>query len=155
MIQTMIFDLDGTLVQTEKLKALSYAKAAVRFCPYSLQESDVVEAFKDVVGLSRREVAMALVDRFGLEEKARSEMVRYGVDTPWQAYVQLRLRLYDEILADTDVIRQNQWTHNVALLQAARNSCRHVGLATMSYCSQVRRVLQILELTDAFRCQPG
>lgn len=29
MIQAMIFDLDGTLVQTEKLNALSYAKAAV------------------------------------------------------------------------------------------------------------------------------
>jgi len=30
----MIFDLDGTLVQTEKLKALSYARAAVELCPY-------------------------------------------------------------------------------------------------------------------------
>lgn len=28
IIRAMIFDLDGTLVQTEKLKALSYAKAA-------------------------------------------------------------------------------------------------------------------------------
>lgn len=26
----MIFDLDGTLVQTERLKAISYARAAVR-----------------------------------------------------------------------------------------------------------------------------
>jgi beta-phosphoglucomutase-like phosphatase (HAD superfamily) len=34
MIKAMIFDLDGTLVQTEKLKALSYAKAAVALCPY-------------------------------------------------------------------------------------------------------------------------
>ena len=150
MIQAMIFDLDGTLVQTEKLKALSYARAAVQLCPHQLEENDVIEAFKDVVGLSRREVATALVDRFGLEEKARLEMVNFGVGTPWQAYVQLRLRLYDEILADTDVIRQNQWTHNVALLQTARHNCRYVGLATMSYCPQVRRVLQILQLTDAF-----
>ena len=29
MIQAMIFDLDDILVQTEKLKASSYAKAAV------------------------------------------------------------------------------------------------------------------------------
>ncbi len=150
MIQAMIFDLDGTLVQTEKLKALSYAKAAVQLCPHNLEEKEVIEAFKDVVGLSRREVATALVDRFGLEAKARSEMANFGVDTPWQAYVQVRLRLYDEILADSDVIRQNQWTHNVALLQASRHNCRHVGLATMSYCPQVRRVLQILQLTDAF-----
>jgi HAD superfamily hydrolase (TIGR01509 family) len=150
MIQAMIFDLDGTLVQTEKLKALSYAKAAVQLCPYHLEEKDVIEAFKDVVGLSRREVATALVDRFGLEDKARAGMVAFGVDTPWQAYVQLRLRLYDEIVADTDVIRQNQWPHNMALLQAARRNCPYLGLATMSHCPQVQRVLQILQLTDAF-----
>ena len=28
----MIFDLDGTLVQTEKLKAQSYAHAAIELC---------------------------------------------------------------------------------------------------------------------------
>ena len=33
MIEAVIFDLDGTLVQTEKLKALSYAKAAVELNP--------------------------------------------------------------------------------------------------------------------------
>ena len=33
MIRAMIFDLDGTLVQTERLKALSYARAAVELCP--------------------------------------------------------------------------------------------------------------------------
>ena len=53
MIQAMIFDLDGTLVQTERLKALSYARAAVELCPHDIREIDVVEAFKDVVGLSR------------------------------------------------------------------------------------------------------
>lgn len=66
MIRAMIFDLDGTLVQTEKLKALSYARAAVKLCPHELNEEEVVEAFKEVVGLSRREVASALVEKFGL-----------------------------------------------------------------------------------------
>jgi beta-phosphoglucomutase len=64
MIRAMIFDLDGTLVQTERLKALSYAHATVELCPYTLSEAEAVEAFKDVVGLPRREVAQALVERF-------------------------------------------------------------------------------------------
>jgi hypothetical protein len=55
----MIFDLGDTLVQTEKLKALFYAKAAVALCPYDLDEEEVIEAFKEVVG------------RFQLDEKAR------------------------------------------------------------------------------------
>ena len=51
MIEAMIFDLDGTLVQTEKLKALSYARAALLLKP-ELKEADVINAFKDVVGLA-------------------------------------------------------------------------------------------------------
>jgi beta-phosphoglucomutase len=70
MIQAMIFDLDGTLVQTEKLKALSYARAAVELCPHEVSESQVVEAFKQVVGLARHEVAQYLVSEFKLEGKA-------------------------------------------------------------------------------------
>jgi hypothetical protein len=47
--------LDGTLVQTERLKALSYARAAVELCPHdTTTEEEVLEAFKEVVGLSRR-----------------------------------------------------------------------------------------------------
>ena len=79
MIQAMIFDLDGTLAQTEKLKALSCAQAAVHMCPYTLQENEVIEAFKDVAGLSRREVAAALMDRFNLTANTSScWMVQVG-----------------------------------------------------------------------------
>ena len=39
-----IFDLDGTLVETEELKALSYARAAAKLRP-DLGEADVVDAF--------------------------------------------------------------------------------------------------------------
>ena len=51
-IRAAIFDLDGTLVQTEKLKALSYAKAAVELCPRQLTETELIEAFKEVVDVS-------------------------------------------------------------------------------------------------------
>jgi len=150
MIKAMIFDLDGTLVQTEKLKALSYARAAVELCPSEIKESEVLEAFKDVVGLSRQQVASSLMERFDLRETARKCMDEFGVSTPWQAFVQVRLAIYQQMLADPQVIRDNQWSHNLALLaQARRENCK-VGLATMSYCSQVKRVLEILELNDAF-----
>ncbi len=64
MIRAVIFDLNDTLVQTERLKAISYARAAVELCPHALQESQVVEMFKGVVGRSRREVAIALMEHF-------------------------------------------------------------------------------------------
>jgi beta-phosphoglucomutase len=150
VIRAMIFDLDGTLVQTEKLKALSYARAAIELCPRDISEGDVLEAFKEVVGLSRREVALGLVERFDLEGAAQRRMAEFGVSAPWQVFVQVRLHHYEAMLADSEVIRNNQWPHNMALLEEARRTHCKVGLATMSYCAQVQRVLEILNLKDTF-----
>lgn len=150
MIKAVIFDLDGTLVQTEKLKALSYAKAAVELCPYQLQEEQVLEAFKKVVGLSRQEVATTLVERFDLAEAAGQRQEEFGVSTPWQAFIQVRLEYYREMLSDPAVLKNNQWTHNRNLLEKARLEGCQLGLATMSDCQQANRVLKILEMQQVF-----
>lgn len=150
MIEAAIFDLDGTLVQTEKLKAISYARAAVELCPHDLEEGEVIEAFKQVVGLPRREVAEALIERFALEAKAAGRMAEFGVDTAWQAYVQVRMQHYADMLADPAVIKQNRWPQNLAVLEVVRRAGCRTGLATMSRCRQANRVLRILDLADAF-----
>ncbi len=150
MIDTMIFDLDGTLVQTERLKALSYAKAAVELCPYTITEDKVIDAFKDVVGLSRKEVAEQLVERFDLAAKAGKRMADFGVDSVWEAFIQVRLNYYNEMMDDPAMIRDNQWAHNVKVLEQVRDHGCKVALATMSHREQVDRVLDILEFTDKF-----
>ncbi|MGD2178728.1 MAG: HAD family phosphatase [Anaerolineae bacterium] len=150
MIGAMIFDLDGTLVQTERLKALSYASAAVELCPYTVSEEQVLEAYKEVVGLPRRDVASALVERFDLGEPARSRMDELGVSAPWQAFVQVRLGYYEEMISDPEILRKNQWPHNMALLRMAREMGCKLALATMSGCARTRQVLQALGLADAF-----
>jgi beta-phosphoglucomutase len=149
MILVVIFDLDGTLVETEELKALSYARAAVELRP-ELSEAEVVEAFKEVVGLSRQEVATALLRRFELEKAARERMPEFGVSAPWQAYVQVRQRIYEAMLDDPDLLRKQQWPHNIALLHEFRRQGCRIALATMSYCKQMRRVLDVLGLANAF-----
>jgi len=150
MIDTIIFDLDGTLVQTEKLKAISYAKAVVELCPKTLKEDVVVEAFKDMAGLSKQEVATSLMIHFGLEEKAAARMDEFGVDTAWQSFVRIRLDFYHKMLEDPQVIRSNQWPHAISLLKAANERSCKLGLATMSYCKQVRKILGALELNNTF-----
>ncbi|MGB3700888.1 MAG: HAD family phosphatase [Anaerolineales bacterium] len=150
MIRAMIFDLDGTLVQTERLKALSYAGAAIELCPHQISEGQVVEAFKDVVGLARQEVAQTLVDRFELQEKAAERMAEFGVSTPWQAFIQVRLQHYEAMLVDPQILLDNRWPHNLALLEEARRAHCKTGLATMSSYVQAQRVLEILDLRAGF-----
>lgn len=98
MIKAFVFDLDGTLVQTEILKAISYAKAAVILNP-SLTEKQVINGFKEVVGLSRKEVAEKLLKRFELEDAARSKIREFNVHKPWQAYVQVRMNIYYSMIS--------------------------------------------------------
>ncbi len=150
MIKAVIFDLDGTLVQTEKLKAKSYARAAAELCPRGVIEEDVIEAFKEVVGRSRQEVSQFLMERFLLEEHAALRMEEFGVNTPWQAFAQLRLRIYEEIVADPKVLLSHQWPHNMTLLRQAKQGDWLVGLATMSHHAQAHRVLDVLGLSNVF-----
>lgn len=151
-ISAFVFDLDGTLVQTEKLKALSYAKATVELCPYTVTEDQVIEAFKDYVGLSREDVAQGLIERFRLVEKIAPRMEAMGAATPWEVFVQVRLRYYDEIIAHPQTLRGNLWPHNVDLLKLAKERACATALATMSHREQVEKVLDILALRDQFHC---
>ena len=98
MIEAVIFDLDGTLVQTEKLKAISYARAVTDLCPHDVKEEQVIEAFREVVGLPRREVAQALVAKFDLTARASERMKEFGVSAAWQAFIQVRLQHYERML---------------------------------------------------------
>ena len=108
MILAVIFDLDGTLVETEELKALSYARAAVELRP-ELREADVVDAFKDFVGLSRMEAAKGLMQRFGLEAAAWKRASELGVSASWQAFVQVRQRIYEAMLNNPELLLSQRY----------------------------------------------
>jgi len=149
-IEAIIFDLDGTLVQTEIIKAQSYARAARDLSQGQIAEQDVIEAFKEVVGRSRQEVAQHLLQRFALQDRAHEKMGELGVMTPWQAFIQLRLRIYESVLEDPAMLNRYLCPYNLKLLKWARQNGLKTGLATMSHCRQAWRVLQQLNIKDDF-----
>ena len=150
MIRAVIFDLDGTLIKTEQLKAESYARAAVQLKPGVFTEAEAIAAFEDFLGGSREEVAKGMMERLGLESAARKRMAEFGASAPWQVYTRLRLRIFEEILSDESILKQYAWQHNLDLLNKVRAEHCKVGLATMSYCPQVQRSLHALGLENAF-----
>lgn len=146
MIRLLAFDLDGTLVQTERLKAESYARAAHEL-DASIDEADVIEAYKAIVGQSREEVATALLEQFGLEAEAEGQT---EAGEPWQGYVEVRLRYYHDMIADEALVRAHRWPHTTALLRHARSYACKVALATTSERDVAERVLRALDLRDVF-----
>jgi beta-phosphoglucomutase len=143
-----IFDLDGTLVQTESLKAQSYARAAVELRPDSISAQEIIAAYDDMVGRSREEVAAALLERFSLEPYAERRMKELGAATPLDAYMTLRLRIYEEMISNERLIREQEYPWSTALLREMRRAAYPVGIATMSHRRHAVLVLQRLELTN-------
>ncbi len=149
MIKALIFDLDGTLVQTEVLKAESYAKAAVELNP-SLTEEEVVEGFKDFVGLSRKEVAKGLLRRFDLSEAASARMKEFEVAKPWQAFVDIRMETYFQMISDPEILKDHLCPYNLGLLKWAKQEGYPTGLGTMSHRREAYRVLDVLNIRSDF-----
>ncbi len=149
MIRLLVFDLDGTLVETERLKAASYARAAHELDP-KIEEGDVVEAYKAVVGLSREEVATGLLERFGLEGEARERMGEFDASEPWEAFVGVRLGYYHAMLDDADLIGAHRRPDASALLRHARSYACALALATTSTRDTADKVLRALGLAGAF-----
>jgi len=142
--------MDDTLVLTEPLKALSYAKAAVDLAPSRVKEADVIAAFKDLVGRPREVVVEALFERFQLREPAAARMAELGGATPEDAFSNLRLKDYDLMLDDAELMRKQELPFAVRLVEVARSVRERTGLATMSHRDQVDRILSFLGLSSAF-----
>ncbi len=149
-IKAFLFDLDGTLVQTERLKALSYAKAAVQLAPSIMTEEAVVEAFKEVVGRSRYEVAGYLLQKFSLEDAAAKKIATTETESAIDAFIKIRLGFYHRMIDDPLIIQKSMWPHNIAQLYNAISDGFLTGLATMSHRQQVTRVLDVLSIQDCF-----
>ncbi|MDQ2767006.1 MAG: HAD family phosphatase [Gemmatimonadota bacterium] len=141
-----IFDLDGTLVQTEALKARSYARAAVELSP-TVRAQEIILAYHDMVGHSREEVAATLLARFELGAHAERRMRELGAATPLDAYMTLRLGIYEAMISDAKLIREQEYPWSTTLLREVRRAGHPVGIATMSHRKHAVLVLDRLGLT--------
>ena len=88
--------------------------------------------------------------RFHLEDAARGRMEEFGVEKPWQAYVRIRLRIYESLLSDPERVRSVRYPHNLALLGDVRRQGYPTALATQSHREEALRVLEILGIGNEF-----
>ena len=149
MIQAIIFDLDGTLVQSEKLKARSYAIAVQRLRGLSEPDPGAIEAYRDIVGASRDVASRYILESLGLEAELRPLLEEYHASETWEVLTAMRKTIYDGMVADPQVIRDNRWPYTLGLLRAARDTYCRTGLATMSYRKEALHVLLALGIENS------
>ena len=146
MINAIMFDLDGTLVQSEKLKARSYAIATQRLRHLPEPDDRAIEAYREIVGAARDVASRHIMDSLKLEPDLQPLTAEYGVSEPWEVLAAMRKAIYDDMVADPQVIRDNQWPHTIAFLRVARETSCRTALATMSYRKEALHVLKSLDL---------
>ena len=149
MIRAFIFDMGGVLVQNEKLKALSVAVAVQRLRALSDPDPDGIEAYRDMVGATREVVSRHIVDKLGLEAELRPLMAEYGASETWEVLGAMRRAIYDGMVADPQVVRDNQWPHTIALLRMAKDSGCLNGLATLSARKEALHFVRALDLEES------
>jgi beta-phosphoglucomutase len=146
LIRAIIFDLDGVLVQTEKLKARAYALAVQQIRNLPEPDARAGEAYREVVGAQREVTSRHVMDKLGLEKELRSLMSQYGVSEPWEALTAVRYRIYDKMVSDPQVIRDNQWSYTVDLLRVAKETACLTALTTLSKRKDVLHVIRSLDI---------
>ena len=146
MIRAILFDLDGTLVQSERLKAQAYAMAVQSLLGLPEPDARAIEAYRQVVGSSREVASKHIVDSLGLETQLQPLMGLYNVSAPWDVLTGMRKSIYDDMMADPQVVRDNQWPHTVGLLRIAGEAHCRTAVATMSQRREALHVLRALDL---------
>ncbi len=146
MIRAFVFDLDGVVVQSEKLKAQAYAAAVQRLRGLPEPDPRAIEAYRNIVGASREVAAQFVIDQLDLEPDLRPLMAEYGVSEPHQVLTEIRTGIYNDMVADPQVLRDNQWPHTVGLLRLAKETGCRTGLATSSLREMTLQALRALDL---------
>lgn len=149
MIRAMMFDLDGTLVQSEKLKALSYAIAVQQLLGLPAPDDRAIEAYREVVGASREAASSHIVERLDLADRLQPLLAEKGDSTPTDLLTRMRKSIYDDMVSDPQVLRDNRWPHTIRLLEVARESSCRTALATMSHRAEALHVLRALDLEQS------
>jgi HAD superfamily hydrolase (TIGR01509 family) len=149
-IKAFIFDLDGTLVDTEPIKNQAYVRVALELSPDGLRAEEVIAAATRLIGVPAPETAMEMIQRLGLEGRARARMTELGASAPWQAFSWLHTAAYAQLLDEPGVLQRAQLPHAVSLLDEVRLTGLKTGLATMSYRREVQRILDTLGWAGLF-----
>ena len=76
-------------------------------------------------------------------------MAQQGSNEPWEALAGMRTEIYDNMVEDPQVLRDNQWPHTTGLLRVARERFCRTAMATMSCRKEALHVLRSLELEDS------
>ncbi len=148
MTKAIIFDLDGTLIQTEVLKASSYAKAVNELTQQTISEEAVLAIFQNLVGLSRVEVLQGLYDEFS--EALKKQLNTTDSILIKETLINKRLEIYRNILSLDEILKSHFCSKTLGLFNRLYDEGYKLVLATMSHNTEALKVLETMNIREKF-----
>ncbi len=138
-ISAFIFDLDGTLVETERLKAKSYATVIGDLNGADTPDHRAIELYERIVGSTDEMVCRQMIEEFDLSSPLKP------VDGEiWKHLHQIRMDEYRDTDGAPERLLENVYQHNIDLLRNQKRLGRTVSVATSSFIDEAKRVLDVL-----------
>ena len=143
MIRAFIFDLDGTLVETELLKAQAYAAVSQTLLGLDAPDERAIDVYRRIVGATDETAARAMVDDLGL-----ASALHDASEEPWRALNRLQAQRYRSDFATGDGLRSVVYQHAIDLLRDQAASGMAVAVATSSQTEAASRVTEEIGIRD-------
>ena len=138
-IRAFIFDLDGTLVETERLKAKSYATVVGRLTGANAPDRRAIELYERIVGSTDEMVCRQMIDEFDLHAALEPQDGEL-----WKHLHEIRMDEYRLTDGAPGRLLENTYDHNIDLLRSQKAARRIVSVATSSFSDEAKRVLEVL-----------
>jgi HAD superfamily hydrolase (TIGR01509 family) len=137
VIRAFIFDLDGTLVETELLKARTYAAVSQTLLGLDDPDERAIDVYRRIVGATDETAARAMVDELEL-----SSALHDISEEPWQALNRMQADRYRSDFATGDGLRSVVYRHAIDLLRDQAASGMSIAVATSSQTEAANRVTE-------------
>ncbi|MGB1749751.1 MAG: HAD hydrolase-like protein, partial [Dehalococcoidia bacterium] len=124
-VRAFIFDLDGTLVETERLKAKAYAVILGRLTGANAPDRRAIELYERNVGATDEMICRKILYEFGIENALPT-----SDSEPWRVLHEIRMDEYRENLGTAENLLADSYANNISLLKSAKAQGYRVAVAT-------------------------
>jgi beta-phosphoglucomutase-like phosphatase (HAD superfamily) len=145
-LEGIIFDLDGTLLNTEKLKFRTYYDE-LKFNGIKLEKLEKLKnIYISLVGSTDIDVAKKIFDTYQIKSVSNNPI--YKSSKPWKIFYQSILKRYYISHGNEKSLNANTFDRTLNLLKKSKSLGKKIAIATSSTHKEASRIIKIIDLED-------
>ena len=146
-LEGIIFDLDGTLLNTEKLKFLTYYDELKNNIGIKSEKlTRLKNLYVSLVGSTDLDAARKIFETFDIQRVSNNS--NYLSDKPWEEFYEMILHQYYLSYGNEKSLKQNTFNQALNTLKEYKIYGKKIAVATSSTRKEALRIIRIIDLED-------